>query len=244
MFTSLRDKVAVVTGAGSGIGRALALALAPHVASIWLVGRRLDMLDSAARSARDLGVDAKSYSADLAVDEDVRGLARTIFQSGGMDILVHCAGVTALGPVSSHSVDIFDWQFRINLRAPFLLTQSLLPSVKARQGQIVFVNSSTGLSARANVAQYAATKHGLKALADSLRQEVNADGVRVLTVYPGRTATPQQEMVCRHEGRPYIPELLVQPEDVAAAVVAALCLPRTAEITDIQIRPMQKPPEQ
>ena len=198
------------------------------------------MLDSAARSARDLGADAKSYSVDLAIDEDVRRLARAISQSGGVDVLVHCAGVTSLGPVSSHPVDTFDWQYRINLRAPFLLTQSLLPSLQARQGQIVFVNSSTGLSARANVAQYAATKHGLKALADSLRQEVNADGVRVLTVYPGRTATPHQEIVCQHEGRPYIPEHLMQPEDLAAAVVSALCLPRTAEITDIQIRPMRK----
>ena len=242
MSISLTDSVAVVTGASSGIGRALALALAPKVASLWLVARRPDMLESVARSARDLGTDAKSFPVDLAIDEDIRRLARAISQSGGVDVLVHCAGVTSLGPVSSHPVDTLDWQYRINLRAPFLLTQSLLPGVQSRQGQIVFVNSSAGLSTRANVAQYAATKHGLKALADSLRQEVNADGVRVLTVYPGRTATPHQEMVCQFEGRPYIPEHLIQPEDIAAAVIAALCLPRTAEVTDIQIRPMQKLP--
>jgi NADP-dependent 3-hydroxy acid dehydrogenase YdfG len=105
----------------------------------------------------------------------------------------------------------------------------------------VFVNSSVGLNARANVGQYAATKHALKALADSLRDEVNADAVRVLSVFLGRTATPMQASVHEMEGKEYHPERLLLPEDVAAVVINALSLPRSAEVTDINIRPLIKP---
>jgi NADP-dependent 3-hydroxy acid dehydrogenase YdfG len=126
------------------------------------------------------------------------------------------------------------------LKPAYRLTQALLPALKASQGQIVFINSTVGLAARANVAQYAATKHALKALADALREEVNPAGVRVLSVYPGRTATDQQASIYELEGRAYAPETLLQPEDVAATVVGALTLPRTAELTDLRVRPMRK----
>jgi NADP-dependent 3-hydroxy acid dehydrogenase YdfG len=89
-------------------------------------------------------------------------------------------------------------------------------------------------------AQYDSTKHALKALADSLRGEINRHGVRVLSVYLGRTASEMQEGIYRMEGRPYRPEILLQPDDVASVVVNALGLPRTAEVTDISIRPMIK----
>ena len=89
--------------------------------------------------------------------------------------------------------------------------------------------------------QYAATKHALKAVADSLREEVNADGVRVISVYPGQTASPMQKALYEIEKKAYFPGKLMQPEDVAAVVVNALSLRRTAEVTDICVRPMKKP---
>jgi NADP-dependent 3-hydroxy acid dehydrogenase YdfG len=114
--------------------------------------------------------------------------------------------------------------------------------LKRSRGQVVFINSTAGLNAkRADAAQYCATQHAVKAIADSLREEVNPDGIRVLSVHPGRTATPRQEKLYRAEGRPYRPELLVQPEDVASVVLHCLLLPRRAEVTDITIRPMVKP---
>jgi len=126
--------------------------------------------------------------------------------------------------------------YRTNVRLPFLLTQALLPFLKAKQGQIVFVNSSQGLHAQANTGPYAATKHALKGLADSLRDEVNTDGVRVLSIYPGRTATPLVKALFELEGRPYRPEVLLQTEDIAQTVLNALLLARTAEITNLEIR--------
>jgi NADP-dependent 3-hydroxy acid dehydrogenase YdfG len=112
---------------------------------------------------------------------------------------------------------------------------------------VVFVNSSAGVHAAAGIAQYAATKHALRALADSLRCEVNVDGVRVLTVYPGQTASPMQEELHRQrqlhaaETRPYRAGELLQPADVAAVVVNALGMPRTAEVTEVHVRPTVKP---
>ena len=144
-----------------------------------------------------------------------------------------------MGEIAHASIQ-FDRQYRVNVRAAYLVTQGFLPMLKARCGQIVFINSSVGLLAKRDVGQYSATKHALKAFADSLRQEVNADGVRVTSVYPGQTASQMQELLHRMAGEAYAPEALMQPADVAAAVLCALSLPRTAEVTDIAIRPMQK----
>jgi NADP-dependent 3-hydroxy acid dehydrogenase YdfG len=110
--------------------------------------------------------------------------------------------------------------------------------LRAREGQIVFINSTVGLTARANVSQFAATQHALKAIADSLREEMNPRGVRVVSVYAGRTATPRQARIHAVEGKPYPPERLMQPEDVASVVLNALALPRSAEVTDVRVRPM------
>lgn len=134
-----------------------------------------------------------------------------------------------------------DVQYATNVRAPYVLTQRLLPLLIAAHGQVVFINSSAGLTAkRPEVGQYAATKHALKAIADSLREEVNPKGVRVLSMYLGRTATPMQEALCRQEGGSYDPEVLLQPGDVASVLVQTLLLPAAAEVTDISIRPMRK----
>jgi NADP-dependent 3-hydroxy acid dehydrogenase YdfG len=112
--------------------------------------------------------------------------------------------------------------------------------LRAHHGSVVFINSSAGLATRANISQYSATKHALKAVADSIRAELNSDGVRVLSVYPGRTAGPQQEAIHKAEGKTYNPELLMQPADIARILVDALKVNRTAEVTDISIRPMRK----
>ena len=238
--TVFKDQVAVVTGASSGIGRAISLALAVQGAALCLVGRRLETLEAVAEQARTTA-QVRCYRTDLTRDEDISELAarlQRVFES--IDLLVHSAGVHSLGKLEDAPVEDFDWQYRTNVRAPYVLTQALLPMLRLRRGQIVFINSSAGLSARANVSQYAATKHALKAVADSLREEVNAEGLRVLSVYPGRTASPMQAIVHEMEGRPYHPERLMQPEDVAAVVLNALSLPRSAEVSDIHIRPLTK----
>jgi NADP-dependent 3-hydroxy acid dehydrogenase YdfG len=231
------DQVAVITGASSGVGRAIALDLAAQRPSLCLVGRNIDALEAVAERARRRAPRVLCYRVDLTLDEDIQQLQAYLQKDfGSVDVLVHSAGVISLGRIEAASIMDFDWQYRVNVRAPYALTQALLPMLRSRRGQIVFINSSVGLRARADVAQYAATKHALKAIADALREEVNADGVRVLSLYLGRTATPTQAAVHATEGKAYHPERLLRPEDVAAVVTNALSLERTAEVTDINIR--------
>jgi NADP-dependent 3-hydroxy acid dehydrogenase YdfG len=227
--------VALVTGASSGIGRAIAMTLAASGTSLALVGRQEDALrEVAGRAAR-----AEAYTLDLTDDSAVTDLAAQIEDDfGRLDILVHGAGAIALGPVAEAPVAQLDAQYRVNVRAPYLLTQACLPLLRAAQGQIVFVNSSAGIQrARRDAGQYAATKHALRALADSIRDELNGDGISVLSVFPGRTATPMQARVHEHEQREYEPEKLMRPEDVATAVAAAIALPPSAKVTEIHLRP-------
>jgi NADP-dependent 3-hydroxy acid dehydrogenase YdfG len=239
--SELQDRTCVVTGASSGIGRAIAIALASAGATVCAVARRRDELEVTATRANGSGRFAL-YEADLSDHEEPERLAKALrSREGGIDVLIHSAGTISIGDLETASVRDLDRQYATNVRAPYLLTQALLPALRANRGQIVFINSTAGLTARANVAQYAATKHALKAIADSLREEINPEGVRVVSVYPGRTATPLQATIHEIEGKAYAPDRLMQPVDVASVVLGALALPRSTEVTDLMVRPMLKP---
>lgn len=237
----LEGHAAVVTGASSGIGRAIAIALARYGASVCLLGRDPVRLSETVKA---LDCERPHYirEVDLSIDREMHEIPAYIQRAfGRLDVLVHSAATIHLTKMQESQIEQFDLQYQINVRAPYLLTQRLLPLLKASQGEIVFINSSVGVSAkRPDVGQYAATKHALRAVADSLRAEVNQFGVRVLSIYPGRTATPAQKALYASAGVQYHPEVLLQPEDVAEAIVRAILMPRTAEITDLHIRPMNK----
>jgi NADP-dependent 3-hydroxy acid dehydrogenase YdfG len=237
----LVGQVAVVTGASSGVGRAIALALAREGAEIYGIGRNSDALGETVAAARRFST-ATAFPVDLSVEEEFDTLLGHLEKEAGkVDVLVHCAGVIHQDPMERARIEDLDLQYATNVRAPYLLTKRLLPFLARVRGQIVFINSSVGLAVRRpEVGQYAATKHALRAIADSLREEVNPKGIRVLTLYLGRTATPMQQALFQQEGSDYRPETLLQPEDVASMVVHALTLPRTAEVTEISIRPMTK----
>lgn len=241
MRTSLLNQVAVVTGAGSGIGKAVAKALAAEGATLCLVGRTRETLEETANAIRIAASRVLVSPTDLTLDNQVEQLrSRLETEFGQVDILVHSAGVIFQGKIENHATQDFDRQYQANVRAPYLLTQVCLPLLKVRPGQIVVVNSSVGLRAPAGVSQFAATQHALKAITDSLREEVNAYGIRVLSVFPGRTATPRQATLYQLGGKDYRADVLLQPEDIASIVTATLTLPRTAEVTDIHIRPLIK----
>ena len=224
---------AVVTGASSGIGRAIAQSLAAHGASLWLLGRRVE----------EPGLPRACFiRTDLARDCEVEeAAARLALDCERVDALIHSAGCIHPGQVAESGARELDQQYRVNFRSAWVLTRALLPALSRAHGQVVFVNSTVGLRGKAGAAQYAATKHALRAFADSLREEVNPNGVRVLSLFLGRTATPMQEAVCQVEGTPYVPGDLMQPEDVASITLAALSLPPSAEVTEIRMRPGRRP---
>ena len=232
---------AVITGGGSGVGAAVALALAEAGANIYLVGRRPNLLEFVAKKARNFGSRALCYAADISSNSgqlDVNQRLKSDLTQ--VDILIQNAAMYTRASFEDANPSDFDKQYQTNVRAPYVLTQALLPMLKARRGQVVFINSSSGIAAKPFTAQYDATKHALRAIADSLRGEINAHGVRVLSVYLGRTASEMQERIAHMEGKPFQPESLLQPRDIASVILNALSLSRTAEVTDIWIRPLIK----
>jgi NADP-dependent 3-hydroxy acid dehydrogenase YdfG len=237
--TELDGKVALVTGASQGIGLAIAATLAESGMRVWMVARRAGLLGQAARSIEG---DVVPFAGDLAEPDARSRLVSAMEATGeGLTVLVNNAGTIRLGRTEDASEDEFADQLAVNVVAPYAVTRSLLPLLRKARGDIIFVNSSAGRTANPGVGQFSATQHAVRAFAQSLRAEVNDDGVRVTVLYPGRTATPRQEAIYAHEGRPYEPDRLMQPQDVADIVAAVLRLPRTAEVTEVCLRSMLKP---
>lgn len=223
----------VLTGAGSGIGQLLAERLTERGDRLVLVARDADR-------AEDLAAEhpgAAMIVADLARPESLAAAVATSDLPDEIDAIVHAAGIVDLGHVEDLTVTSWQDQLAVNLVSPAELTRLLLPRVRAARGQVLFVNSGAGLTAHPQWAAYAASKHGLKALADALRGEESEHGVRVTTVYPGRTATPMQAQVHAQEGKDYDADAWIQPASVVTAVLTALDLPRDAVITDLSVKP-------
>ena len=144
---------------------------------------------------------------DLTDDDARRALVAGLSAGPRVDLLIHSAGAYSRGDHVDAPIRDLDALYASNVRAPYALTQELLPVLRAGGGDIVVVNSTQGIRAAGGVGQYAATQHAMRAITDSLRQEVNADGIRVCSIHLGRTATPRQEVIFAKEGRPYVPEL-------------------------------------
>jgi NAD(P)-dependent dehydrogenase (short-subunit alcohol dehydrogenase family) len=232
---SMNDAVALVAGASGGIGRAIAFDLLRAGAEVFMLGRSMAKL---VEPSPPDNTRAKCHfiMADLTENGAVGRIAADISLRGRLDILVLSSGIYE----RSHEPTVFARQIAANLVGPYALIQQFLPFLIRAQGQVVFINSTQGLKAAAGIGQYAATKHAMKAVADSLRDEVNGNGVRVTSVFLGRTATDLQRAIFAAEGRAYSPERLIQPADVAGLVLFLLQLPCTSEVTDVVLRPMLK----
>lgn len=230
-------RLALVTGASSGIGAATAVALAEAGWSLLLQGRDAErsaaQLD-AVRRALGPGRSAALVRADLT---DAGDLERLVRAAAGepLGAVVHAAGIVALGRVADTPVEVLERHHAVNVRAPYALTRALLPALRAARGHVVFVNSGAGQRANAQWSSYAMSKFALRALADSLRAEER--DVRVTSVFPGPTATPMQAAVRAAVGQPYDPGAFVQPEAVAEQIAAVLRMPRPSLVTDLTIRP-------
>ena len=226
-------KAHLITGAGSGIGAAVAQRLAERGDELWLLARNAGR----AKELRERFPTARTVVGDLAEPGRLSWALSHQELPDRLDSLLHVAGVVELGAVGELTPKVWQATLAANLMAPAELTRLLLPQLRAARGHVVFVNSGAGLRANAQWSAYAASKHGLRALADALRAEEGGNGLRVTTVYPGRTATPMQQKVHQQEGREYDPSRWITPESVATTVLTALDLPRDAEVTDLTVRP-------
>jgi NAD(P)-dependent dehydrogenase (short-subunit alcohol dehydrogenase family) len=235
---TLADHVCVVTGASSGIGRAVVTALAADGAAVWALARDEIRLGEVARESTG---NVTAVSVDLADEGELERVAGAILaRDERVDVLVHSAGRVFRGPVEEATTDELDALYHVTLRGPFVLTRALLPGLKAAGGRVVWVNSLVPPGGATDAVLYASMKQAARTFADGLRQEVNAHGIRVTTLSPGRTDTPMQEWVHTYEQREYDPELLLSPGDVAGLLLSVLAVGSRGEVTDVNLRPVVK----
>jgi short-subunit dehydrogenase len=220
----------LVTGAGSGIGEAISDALHARGDDLVLLARN----DQRAEDLRGRYAGADVRVADLGTPETVAPAVADVTE---LDAVVHAAGVLELGPVRDLLLEDLTGQVAVNLVAPTELTRALLQALRAARGTVVFLNSGAGLFAHPEWSAYAASKFGLRAIADALRAEEAGAGVRVTSVYLGRVATPMQQKVHEQEGKDYDPDDWVSPGSVARTILHLLDLPEDATIPDITVRP-------
>jgi short-subunit dehydrogenase len=221
----------LVTGAGSGIGAELARRLLERGDELVLIARS----PARAHELREELPGSTVHVADLADPSTVDGVVADL--PDALDSVVHAAGVVELGTVAELSAGTWVEQLTVNLVAPAALTRAALPALRRGRGTVVFVNSGSGITAHPEWSAYAASKHGLRALADALRGEEAGNGVRVSTVFPGRTATPMQEKVHRQEGREYDARDWSDPATVAATILHVIDLPADSTIPEVTLRP-------
>jgi short-subunit dehydrogenase len=231
-----RRAAAVITGASSGVGGELALRWASTVQRLVLIGRDAGRLAAVARDAESRGAQASCHVAHFDSRAQLDQLALELQGLPAVSALLHAAGEFASEPIASAPDGELERLLAVNLCAPYVLTRALLGALQRGSGDVVFINSSVVGQRRAGVSAYAASKAGLVAVADSLRQECNPLGLRVLSVFLGATATRMQEQIHARAAQPYQPEALLQPADVAEIIHAALALPRGAEVTDLHLR--------
>jgi len=180
-------KVALVTGATSGIGQACAMAFAQAGAKVVCIGRKAAALKELEKR---IGSDVLTIEADLAeIEAPARVVARALEVFGGIDILVNAAGHISNGTIENSSLEAWDDMMNVNVRAPFQLMQKALPSLIARRGNIVNVSSVTGLRAFPGVLAYCVSKAALDQLTRCASLELAAKGVRVNAVNPGVVVT-------------------------------------------------------
>jgi len=188
----LQDKVALITGGGRGIGKAVALAYAREGAKIAFCARTDSEIEQAAQDIGALKAECRGWTCDVSVEESVKEfVAAASKEFGRIDILVNNAGVmTRPTPITELEVRKWDYTIAVNLRGPFLVTQALLPlMMKQRSGSIINVSSMIGRGAYANFTAYATSKWGLEGFTQTLAADVRSSGIRVNSVDPGVVAT-------------------------------------------------------
>jgi len=237
-MSRLQGKIALVTGAGRGIGRAVALMLAQSGCHVILSARTVEQLQTVEREIKDHNGAAFALPADLTDDAAVQKLAtesRRVF--GAVDILINNAGWGKRAPVVKARAEDWDQTFRLNLRAPMLLARELLPDMIAKgEGAVINIGSVSGKAGEANGAAYAASKFGLIGFTQSLYEEVREYGIKVSVILPGFVDTPLIPPN-RHLDR----SNMIQPSDIAQTVYYVLTTAATCCPVEITIRPQRTP---
>ena len=233
-MTDLKNKNALITGAGKGIGKAIALALAKEGVNLILVARTQEEIDSVAAKVRSLRVKAMAITADVADINSVNAaVEKALAEFGTIDILINNAGIAAFGKFLE--LEPTDWEriIQVNLMGTYYVTRAVLPNMIERQtGDIINISSTAGLSGNALTSAYSASKFAVLGLTESLMQEVRKHNIRVTALTPSTVATDMAKELKLTDGNP---ETVMQAEDMAELIIAQLKLNRRVFIKNSSI---------
>ena len=243
---SLEGRVALVTGASSGLGRATAIALARAGADVAIVARSEEELESVREQITKIGRRALTLPIDLAsVKETAEAVARTVEALEHVDVLVNAAGTDVPGTVEELDIEGWDRTLAVNLRAPFLLSKAAFPHMReAGGGTIINISSVAGKKGWANASAYCASKFGLTGFTEALADEGKEHGIRAMVLYPGAMAThwgafsPEERRAS--ESEEFLPTRVLPPERVADLIVWLAASPREFVLTEGIVVPLEE----
>lgn len=244
MMASLAGKIALVTGASSGIGEATALALAQAGATVAISARRADRLEALAGRIEAMGGKALALPGDLTVEaEAIKAVEDCVARLGRIDILINSAGVMQFGGIESGNIAEYRRVFDINLFSALYTASAAVKHMRAQgEGDIITISSLAARKGGAMTNAYSASKHAVNAMTDAMRQELGGHNIRVCTLMPGATSTEIGDNVSdpnwrkamqAHVGK----EGAVLPSQIGEAVVFILSMPRNVNVSEICIRP-------
>ncbi|HEX4988493.1 MAG TPA: SDR family NAD(P)-dependent oxidoreductase [Candidatus Binatia bacterium] len=237
-MNNLHRRIALVTGAGRGIGKAISVALAKGGCRVVLAARTRDQVEAVQKEILSQGGDALAIPTDLTMDEDIQRLVEeSQAKWGAVDILINNAGWGKRAPVVGALLSDWDQTFRLNLRAPMVLAKALLPNMIAkREGAVINIGSVSGKTGEANGAAYSASKFGLIGFTQSLYEEVREHSIKVAVILPGFVDTPLIP-----PNRQLDRSKMIQADDIAQTVLFVLTSPATCCPVEITVRPQRTP---
>ncbi len=233
-MTDLKNKNALITGAGKGIGKAIALALAKEGANVILIARTQEEIDNVAAKARSLRVKALALTADVAnIDSVNAAVEKALAEFKTIDIVVNNAGIAAFGKFLELEPKEWERIIQVNLMGAYYVTRAVLPGMMERQtGDIINISSTAGLAGNAMTSAYSASKFALLGMTDSLMQEMRKYNIRVTALTPSTVATDMAKNLNLTDGNP---EKVMQSEDMAELIIAQLKLNRRVFIKNSSI---------
>lgn len=233
-MNDLKNKNALITGAGKGIGKAIALALAKEGVNVILLARTQEEIDNVAAKARSLRVKALAITADVADINSVNSaVEKALAEFGTIDILINNAGIGAFGKFLELEPATWERIIQVNLMGTYYVTRAVLPNMIERQtGDIINISSTAGLSGNALTSAYSASKFAVLGLTESLMQEVRKHNIRVTALTPSTVATDMAKDLKLTDGNP---DKVMQADDMAELIIAQLKLNRRVFIKNSSI---------
>lgn len=244
MTGQLDGKVALVTGGGTGIGAAAALALGERKIKVAITGRRQARLDQVAAQITANGGEAIAIVSDVSDEASAfAAVAQCVARFGRLDVVINSAGVNEAGGIEGLSLDSWRKVIEINLWGTVLTTKAAVPHLKAAGGgDIVNISSTAGRRAAGLFGAYATSKHGVNGFTESIRQELGGSNIRVCVIEPGATETEIASSISDPQWAAAIEQHVtnqgaMKASDIAEAIIFVLSLPRRANVSQILIRP-------